>query len=162
MPKLSSSQIAAIRAYTGTAYRTMNRYLREGGRVERKTLDYIAEIDRALSDNPAPARIIVYRGVSETYADELAGNGLAIGDIIRDKGYLSTSRRKDVAEGFMSGDEGLLFVVQIDPGALALDVSAFSDYPHEAETLLTRDAPLRVVGYDSAEDALILEFAENE
>jgi ADP-ribosyltransferase exoenzyme len=158
---LSPKQISAIKAYTGAGFRAINRYLRHGAAANQATKDCIAAIDEALIANPAAAEVTVFRGIGEDYAEALVASGLAVGDIIQDKGFLSTSEHKSVARSFMKDDAGMLFAIRIDVGALALDIAAFSNYPDEAEILLARDASLRVIDYDAAEDAVILEFVGN-
>ena len=158
----SADQIAAIEAYTGTGYHPINVYLREDGFGDPIIEQQIQHLDQAIANNPAPAAVIVYRGVGEAFAVELAERGLTVGDIIQDKGFLSTSRRKEIAVAFMRDEGGMLFAIRVPPGSKALDVAPFSAYSDEAEILLAREARLRVIGYSPVDDTLELEMLGDE
>jgi len=159
---LTSDEIAAITAYTGTAYRVINDYLRNEGSGDPVIEQQVHHLDRGLASNPSPVALIVYRGVSEAFAAELAGSGLAAGDIILDRAFLSTSRHHDIAAAFMYDEGGMLLAIGVPAAAEALDIAAFSTYPSEAEILLARNASLRVVGYDASADILELELLGDE
>lgn len=156
--RLSPEEAITLAAYTGAAYRAINSYLREGGSAEPILEQRIGHLDRVLANNPTPVSLVVYRGVGEAFAAELVARGLAVGDIIQDKGFLSTSRLQDVAATFMHDSDGMLLAIRIPAESKALDIAALSAYPGEAEVLLARDARLRVVGYDAVADILELEL----
>ena len=159
---LTSHEIAAIRAYSGTAYRTINDYLRNEGSGDPVIEAQVHHLDQALVSNPSSVALIVYRGVSEAFAARLAGRGLAAGDIILDRAFLSTSRHQDVASAFMRDEGGMILAIGIPASMKALDIAEFSTYPSEAETLVARNASLRVIGYDASADILELEMLGDE
>ena len=159
---LSAEEVAAIVAYTGTAYRAINDYLRTNGSGDQTIEQQVLHLDRVLSNNPTPAALIVYRGIGEALATQLARRGLAAGDIIQDMGYLSTSRRQDIASAFMRDGSGMLLAIRVPVATNALDIATFSAYPNEEEVLLARNAQLRVTGYDSVGDILELELLGDE
>lgn len=155
---LSPNEVAAIAAYTGAAYRAINDQLREDGPLEPMIVQQIEHRDRAVSSSSIPTAMTVYRGIGEKYATELAEQGLAVGDILLDKGFLSASRSLDLAAAFLRGPDGMLLAIRIPVGAKALDIAPFSAYPGEEEILLARESRLRVRGYDAVADILELEL----
>jgi len=159
---LSADDIGIIAAYSGDAYKAINDYLRQDNSGDPMIEEQIVRLDRAIASNPAPATVTVYRGIGETFAADLESRGLAVGDIIQDKGFLSTSRHRDIAAAFMRSSAGMLLAIHVPVGGKALDIAALSAYPGEAEIMLARGARLRVAGYDPVADILELELLCDE
>lgn len=155
---LTAKEISAVESYTGPSYALINGCLRFEEPISDATRAAINGLDTAIAKSVTSRDIVVYRGVDETYARTLEARDLATGDFLQDAGFLSTSLDENVARRFLgSAGGGMLIKIKVRAGSKALDVSPYSKNPDEKEFLLSRDAELRVVGYDADSDVLELE-----
>jgi hypothetical protein len=154
----TEAQIEAIRRYVGGRHVAINGDCRGDSDGDPRTFRDVHLLDTALEKSPLAQDEVVFRGISRAYAKELERRGLSVGDRLVDKAFLSTSRSKAVARGFLGYEtEGLLMRIRLPGGRNALDLSPYSPLPEEQEYLLPRETVLRVTGYDVDEDILDLE-----
>lgn len=154
--QLSGDERAAIRDYTSLSYREINETLRNGGGL----LDEGKPIDRALDRARLAEAATVYRGVTGDGAALLRAGKLARGDIVRDAGFMSTSRLRDRGELMAdeTGGTGVLLIIHLKSGSRALDVASLSHLPREQEILVQRGAAMRVLRWDAKTGVLEVEI----
>ena len=101
---------------------------------------------------------MLYRGVGRDYARVIERRNFSAGDLLIDPAFLSTSRLKARARGFLKHEPGgLLFRIKVSKGSKGLDLTPYSQNPDEQEILLPRDTKLLILGYDADDDVLDLE-----
>jgi SPP1 gp7 family putative phage head morphogenesis protein len=152
-----AADFRAIADYTGSGYRRINGFLR--GEVEG-TPDLqrrVAALDRALAKSRLAEDVLVERGVIGAYARKLAESNLRPGSIIKEPGYLSTSKEGAVARNFGEGSDGVLMVVYARKGQRGLDVSTVSSVKSESEILFGRGSRLKVVEWNRETRTLTVE-----
>jgi hypothetical protein len=91
----------------------INPALRDGN-LRPEDAKIVKNLDSALEKSSLTFNTKVYRGISD---DTGAFDGIKIGDVIRDKGYVSTSPNPAVAEAFANSS-----VIQGKPVVLEIDV----------------------------------------
>lgn len=139
---VTQPQRSALNDYSGVQYKAINNKLRgvyEPGDEERERISArVREIDQAIIAGKLAKATTLHRGTS------LQALGLTalpkVGDVIKDKAYLSTSTRRDIAEGF---HQDLMLQIHARRGARGADVSHLTG-GGEAEVLLPRNQPLKV------------------
>lgn len=155
---LTAEEIAAAKAYADQLYARINEALRFGAKANSVVRAAIAHLDSAIGKSETKEDLVVYRGVDEQYAAELARRELRAEDRIVDAGFVSTSKHKAVAKRFLGwAGGGMLLKIRIPSGSKALQMRPYSECHDEDEILLSRDAEMRVIGYDSSEDVLEVE-----
>ena len=144
--KLTAEEVEGVRTYTGSAYRTMNGYLR--GRISKSDagkyyLDSIDMCKKALEKSSLPEEVIVRRGstygsikrlLNETSKDIMDVSKeyqKYIGSVVEDKGFLSTS--PDPYGGFSDDVE---YIIKVPKGAQAMYVDLMSKHQGEKELLI--------------------------
>lgn len=144
--KLTAEEVEGVRTYTGSAYRTMNGYLR--GRISKSDAGnfYINSIDmckKALEKSSLPEEVIVRRGstygsikrllneASKDIMDVSKEYQKYIGSVVEDKGFLSTS--PDPYGGFSDDVE---YIIKVPKGAQAMYVDLMSKHQGEKELLI--------------------------
>ena len=142
----------ALLNYMGRAYRDVNAHLRSETPPKRNTLDEVRSITSALTDlisvqPPPTGERTVYRGTRQLRL------GLRPGDEFHDRGFMSTSDDRSVADS-MTGVGGSLFVIKAPAGTQALDVRDLGADASEAEILYPPGTKMRVVSADEPEDEL--------
>lgn len=150
---------AAISAYTGSDYASLNAALREGRGPGQNTkgkslkdavkdakskwdVALVAALDIATQVDTGTARNF-YRGTtSKALAKQM--EGMKPGDTFTDTGFGSASRAYNSASGFTS-DGGVVFKIRTSYG---LPISDMSQHGHEREVLLPRNLQYRVVKHE--------------
>lgn len=137
LTKISSTERSAVRTYTGSAYSNMNDYLR-GLRSSTSYVDEIKACQSALSKASLPQETIVRRGSGYNMLNDIGlGNisesekSKAIGAIVEDKGFVSTSPS---ASGGFSGS--IEYVIKLPKGSQAMYVDSISKFQGEEELLI--------------------------
>lgn len=138
--------------YQGRAYRDVNAYLRSGTDPKRNTMDEVHSVVSTLTDlisvqPPSTREHTVYRGTRQLRL------GLRPGDEFHDRGFMSTSDDRDVADS-MTGVGGSLFVIKAPRGTQALDVTTLGADASEAETIYPPGTKMRVLSADEPDDPL--------
>lgn len=152
---LESAQIAALKRYTGEGYREINSGLREGASPSDDALI----IDQVLERARYPGGETLYRGIGGGAAKALRDSGLTIGDYYVDKAFSSSSRVVDRAGAFREDDpDGILIVIRGAKGKRALYLAPISEWKIEAEVLIQREVPMKIVGWDANRGILEVEI----
>lgn len=142
----------ALLNYIGRAYRDVNAHLRSETPPKRNTLDEVRSVTSTLTDliavqPPSTGERTVYRGTRQLRL------GLRPGDEFHDRGFMSTSDDRSVADS-MTGVGGSLFIIKAPAGTQALDVRDLGADASEAEILYPPGTKMRVVSADEPEDEL--------
>ncbi len=160
---LTPKEKAAVKSYTGSGYRELNKYLRGQTKTKPGNAGIVPDLDKALAKHPTPEGIVVYRGFHLTAAlNDPAWQALGIrsradlkpGMDLTDTGYTSTSPAKWKA---WSGEKLEIRVPKATPGAWVDIVSSNSG---ELEFLLGREVDtLRIVEVHS--DKIVVEALQS-
>lgn len=132
---ISSTDESIIKTYT---YATaVNSALRKG------TDSRHAEQLRSIIDRTTSPERTVYRGIQGKEAEKI--KDIDVGGTYSDKGFMSTSYNKGVAESF-AGDNGVVLKIKTAAGyGKSFDVGAYSLKEYEEEVLLNAGSSLKVV-----------------
>jgi len=143
---LSPSERSSVHAYTGSWYKSINRYLRKQDSGTATVKGHVQQLDSAFDKQP-PLKddLITYRGISD--ASELFGDvGSHVGGEFQDHGYGSSASNAAVTHGFSSsGVSGALVRILHPAGTKVLkpsDVGSFGD--SERELLIPRGTKFHV------------------
>lgn len=136
--------LKAHSSYTGSGYTPINMLARTGstggGMPKHKAAAHIKNLDNAFhtygTTNNQP--IIVHRGVRGNYSQDL--KKLTPGDIITERGFMSTSTRDKKPKDF-AGSYGALMEIHVPPGKRTM---AGTDYEHEL--LFPRNTKMQYLG----------------
>jgi hypothetical protein len=144
--KLDASAKQSVNAYSDTAYIPINNCLRSScNDLDVKNQTHIQQLDKAIGSSALPQDTVLYRGFG------FAPKGLSklkVGATFSDKGYVSTSLNRSIAESFTKGGAkgSVVMRIKAKKGTKALPVSAISEYQKEHEVLLPRGSNFRVTG----------------
>lgn len=131
---LSRSAEKVIQTYTYAP--AVSSAMRKGEKTEQG--DKLKEI----MDNTASPERKVYRGVTGDFANKISN--LKVGDTFTDKGFMSTSYDKEVANQF-AGEHGVTMTINVPSGfGKSMSISSYSMKPDEAEVLLNAGSTLRI------------------
>ena len=146
--KFSVSEYKA-EAGADSLYVDLNHFLRYGephpdsysNRGKANLLDHAKKLDEAIKKNSLGTPKTLYRGISNT--SWMPEGKLAPGTVLVDKGFVSTTPDKGLADYF--GDT--LLEIQTPSGMSGLDITDFGDgySENEPEILLPRNLSMRVV-----------------
>ncbi len=124
---------------------------------ENHGLEKIRLLDNIFKDKLLPEKEITYRGISKSNIKNLPDNWNKIGNAISPGTFLSTSRSRSEAEGFITGgsnDDSILIKLILPRNTNAINVSDFvpktSAYAYsfdENEVLVDRNTEFKVVDY---------------
>lgn len=166
LPKLSSTSLETIRAYTGNAYASINNLLRDlhiagDTTVAKKQIAILDEVFGTI--RPVEEAVFVRRNISHRALEELFGLTIRTdadfdtaaqtissaqleGSVIIDNAFLSTAvKAKDQLLGFGSR---IKFDLKINEGTKALYVASQSQYSSEQELLVERGIPIRLLSVE--------------
>ena len=134
----SNNAESAIRLYTGFEYKKLNKALRNSLPLNGTMQEIIDGLNEMFSKNPNFGSVLrTYRGVPH----KTNLSDLKEGEVCTVKGYLSTSRDKNVANNFINGNSG--GELNVIFGRNHCDVSKYSNYPHEKEELYPHGVKMR-------------------
>lgn len=160
----SDGRFSDVEYYTSSGYSDINNYLRTGAEPEMgsvsETKGYIESLDEEIALTSAPRDMVLFRGVTGTEKFEK----LKVGDTFKDKGFVSTTTKRESVIDFMSGSsggrsgaiqKGFVLEVSVPKGGKVLSVkNYFKDVSGrygptdgilaEAEHLLPRGLTFRV------------------
>ena len=124
---------------------------------KNRGLEKIRLLDNIFKDKLLPEKEITYRGISKSNIKNLPDNWNKIGNVISPGTFLSTSRSRSEAEGFITGgsnDDSILIKLILPRNTNAINVSDFvpktSAYAYsfdENEVLVDRNTEFKVVDY---------------
>lgn len=140
--------------YGRDGYKDINAVLRgtlargEAGRAERA----IPRMDKVMREAPPLNRnTIVYRGIDRDL-------GLNVGDVITDRGFMSTTFDPDQALEFTKGGkvkgESTLIEIRVPRGTRGVVMDALGMFAEEMEMVLPRGGQLRIVSAERINGAL--------
>lgn len=111
----TASERMSMRAYKRKGYLEVNAILRGKKVADPRGIfrNRISNIKDAMAKQAMPKDVIVYRGVGEQFT-RLSVNNLKVGDVITDKGFLSTSTRSSQAWDWGVGPN--VFKIQVPKG----------------------------------------------
>ena len=137
---ISSAEKDGVVGYTGSAYQSMNGYLRSNGMADAtpRTKTLIKQCQSALSKASLPQETVVRRGSGYNMLDELGLGNVTpqnksnfIGAVVQDKGFVSTSPSP---HGGFSGS--IEYVIKLPQGSQAMYVDSISRFQGEQELLI--------------------------
>ncbi|HKU51960.1 MAG TPA: ADP-ribosyltransferase [Nitrospira sp.] len=148
-------RMESLLEYVGNGYKPMNEFARTGkgsGFMSKGAAKHVKNLDDAFESHgvTTDAPITVHRGVSGSYANSLGK--LKQGDVITERGFMSTSASTDIPRRFTggagrssgrggSGGEGKVLEINAPPGKKVL-AGAYS----EKELIFPRNTQLRYTG----------------
>ena len=143
-PLLSKEETRAVEAYTGTDYMKMNKLMRKQGYDPYKEDDFTTERNRqlmsAIDKLELPYNAELYRGI---VVSKEAAAQYAVGGIILDKGFTSTSMSRESISLFnhaTASKKGIAITIRAPKGTKALPADPFSSYGDEHEIILKGSA----------------------
>lgn len=140
------SIIQSHNVYTGSGYKPINHFARTGQKHPHYDMStttsarHIKNIDKSFDVHGVTTTqpILVARGVRGDYAQQL--KSLKVGDVITERGFMSTSTKTTAPHGFKSSN-GVMMEIGVPPGKRMVAGTAY-----EHELLFPRNAQLKVVG----------------
>ncbi len=142
---LTYAQRGAISNYTGSGSTAINNYLRNGA-IDASTYgsDYarrapglVKELDATMRPTPKPMKVTRHTGTEAFPVQDLED---LVGDVYRDKGFLSTS----IDPNGVFTSKPVKLIIDVPPGAQARWVQNISVHKSEQEVLLARNTPLKI------------------
>ena len=113
--------------------------------------EYIDELANAFRGFETKANMKTYRGLAKNYMDEIR-DGLKVGDVLEDKGYVSTSTDIETAERF--GE--YVMEVLIPKGSRASSVDHLTSTSGESEVLIDAGAKFEVTEINHEKKKLVV------
>lgn len=156
--KLPDDQRKAVQYYIGNGYDTINSYLRgQANDIHSNTgsllKNEVESIDKAIADSTLPRNLIVYRGID--LAEVVGNKELRVGSKLSDRGFVSTSLNKNLAEWFARENSPMTYnkpsVIQI---SVPKGTNGLRGNMVDREILLPRGSTLEVTGMRTALDRL--------
>ncbi|HAV9130737.1 TPA: hypothetical protein JLE90_004809 [Escherichia coli] len=133
----SNNAKSAIRRYTGCEYSELNNALRNSLPINGSMQEIIDGLNEMFSKNPNFGSVLrTYRGVPH----KTNLSDLKEGEVCTVKGYLSTTRDKNIANGFKGVSGGELNVIF---GENHCDISKYSHFANEEEELYPHGVKMR-------------------
>lgn len=153
-----SRDFDVYKRYTKNGYfEKINNALRTGYTNDFFVQDDIQALDRLFQKMPTQiipkTDMTVYRGTFLTNELNDILQGKSKTDIFTDKGFVSTSRSKQVAKQFANHEDKILLKITVPKGSKVIDDERLPSYvasimKGEQEVLLPRNAQFKVLSYD--------------
>jgi len=149
--QLSNSEITAVRQYTRGG--AINSHLRDGTVSLDTQKEQVAKLDSAIRKFTLPEDLVVYRSVKGV-------SKLTAGQVVEDKGFVSTSTNRRYASGDVHSrvtKARILLRAGQHAGPIG---NPLTDRPGEDEVLLPRGSKFRVVGktVKSFQDSIVTNY----
>jgi hypothetical protein len=108
----------------------------------------VAELDKVIADTHTTEDLTAWRGLQAedttlVGGEKIVWHDLKPGQIISDKGFVSTSLDRSFSSNWASGSNSVLIEVRLPKGSAALPIRM--DFQNEAEALLPRDSQFEVL-----------------
>ncbi len=152
---LNGDEYVAVRKYCSTEYVFLNSYLRNPNtEIPEKYQWMTQQMDSAIAKQPGlPAGTKLYRGFK--YSDAFGNKKPEelVGAVITDKGFMSTSTAKEVAEKFGSARVS----ISVPEGYKGLDITKVKNTPAakvEREIILPRGTKLQITSVSQTKGSL--------
>jgi hypothetical protein len=152
---ITDAQDKALDWYTNVGFDFTNRYFREGTDISPKQKQHIQEILGLIDSSSLTPGTVLYRGrpiTNEQRAQEI--DRLKVGDIMEDKGIVSTSVSEEVGTDFAKFDlDGVkrraLLEITAPEGAKGYAIpKGYSQYDREEEVILPPNSKFKVTGIE--------------
>jgi len=133
-----SRTYAGVRTYTGGAYRSINRTLRDNSEPDPDDYKTIGRIDDAFENTPAFTEgQFLYRGVSPRVA-----SSMQIGKVYQDDGIVSTTLDPTFARRWKE----VVVSIYFPKGAKGIPIERHSANNGEMEVIFQRGSQFRIIG----------------
>lgn len=146
-PKLTSTEKTWLDNYSGDTFLKLNSELRSGKTPEGSMVKHL---DSAIGKGTLTAGTTLYRGMNTEAAKKLFDGNITVGQTISDPAYASTSKSRGAAMSWGTG--GVLLKVSVMQDAQGLDTDGIARAEIEQETLLPRNAKMRVTRISKAKE----------
>lgn len=133
----TASDALAINYYQMLGHKAIGETLRESVTGDRRTVDYIVTLNKALHKAKLHSPLTLFRGINGTYAEKLSR--LKPGAIIEEPSFSSTTPSEKGALSFAK-EGGVILQVEAPAGTPALDLGAGIFTIDEDEILLRQSA----------------------
>jgi hypothetical protein len=133
----TASDAIAINYYQMSGYKAVGETLRQSVSSDRRTVDYIVSLNKALQKAKLHSPITLFRGINGDYAKELSR--LKPGAVIEEPSFSSTTPSEKGALSFAK-EGGVILQVEAPAGLPALDLGAGLFTIDEDEILLRESA----------------------
>lgn len=170
LPALSSTEISAVKDYTGSGYTAWNRALRNGEDLTQNHYNKTAHMDKAIAKSSLKQDQVFVRGVRQTALKTLVANAdgdLKVGSAFQDPGYSSFTTDVGVAAAFShrhtAGETspGWFIATKAKAGQRVLPVSHISSVgTGEAEYIPARGSWYKITGIDKASRTIYTELMQ--
>lgn len=140
----SAEEKAAVKAYMTTRYREINGPLRDGKALADQDQESVHHLDALMRRSATEQEMTLWRGTSEIQSwktPDVWPPENAIGTVIEDRGFVSTSPEERVAKNFGAD---VLFKITVPKGSRGLDLRDRDFGLNEAEFLLSRGSRFRI------------------
>ena len=161
---LNDKEYKSTRAYTGSDYYQMNKFLRSGVVPSYETKQSLTEQTDAIANGISrfvlPRNITVYRGASgkSMFGTDLDGvnvsdfNAMYKGAILQDRGFASTSIRKG-----REFSKSVLYEIRVPKGTgRGAYVAPISSHETEKEFLIQKDSYFKINGARMDRDKMVI------
>lgn len=143
--ELTPYEQSAAKTYTGNDYSWMNNFYRKGKDLSELTKgekSILASMDSLFTKARTTAPLVLYRGMGLKHFD----HQLKIGEVLTDKGFMSTSSSFKAAENFKKSHlKSAIFEIHAPAGSSALSLRDISKIPKEEEFLFNRGTRMKIV-----------------
>jgi len=137
--RLTPTEKTYLASYSGDDFLRVNKALRAG----KDAGPAAQKLESAIAKSTVPKGTKLYRGLSkEGLKSVIGGDEIKVGQVISDKGFLSTS--KDEAIAGMNSIGGVKMIINVGDDQHGLDLDGISDNDHEKEVLLPKNAKLKI------------------
>jgi hypothetical protein len=150
---LSDAERSAFAVWSGDDHEIINRHLRHAGPASSFTRRAIANLDAAMERARVPRDVFGYRGVGNIEAFLGGDPRSMIGATFTDKGFMSTSLRREVAAHFAfqnasPGSSSAILRIRVPRGTRGTyyNKKAAGWMARERELLIHRGARVRITG----------------
>ncbi len=128
--KLSDDEKNIVKLYMGNNFEQPNQVLRDDGKGKEKLDDYdkhvYENLEGIINKVTLSENMTLYRGSSKENFGKQARDTIAVGEVIKDKAFLSTSKNRSVAETY---HDGLFLNINAPAGTPAIDTEAHNIPP---------------------------------
>lgn len=156
--RLTKKEKDALIDYAGSEFQRLNSSLRSG-KLSKKDQETVDALDSALAkskltkDTTLHADSQLFRAADIPAVNAALKEGNLEGLEFTDKGFVSTTKDKNIARNFQRSEGSRLFIINAPKGTKAGDISSLgATFAKENETLLARDTTFKVTGVERVKE----------